>query len=177
MSGHREASIGLKRGTVQIAPYNPAWSALFEAERKRLQAALGDRIGAIEHIGSTSVPGLAAKPLIDMIVEVDDLGMYKELIAPLQELGYEFMPERVFTDRVFFPKGPRSNRTYHLSLVVKGSDSWTRPLHVRDYLRKNAEAREAYQKLKEGLALKYPNDRASYTKAKQDFIESRLQRT
>lgn len=169
-------NLGLKRGTVRIVSYDPEWPKLFAAEKQRLQVALGGKIGAVEHIGSTSVPGLAAKPLIDMIAEVDNPSIYKELIAPLKKLGYEFMPERVFADRVFFPKGPRAERTHHLSLVVKNSDSWRRPLQVRDYLRKDPEAREAYQRLKEDLARQYPTDRKSYTSAKGEFIELRLQR-
>jgi GrpB-like predicted nucleotidyltransferase (UPF0157 family) len=170
-------SIGLTRGTVQVLPYDPDWPRQFEIEKRRLQHALGNKIGAIEHIGSTSVPGLAAKPLIDMIVAVNSLDTYKELIEPLEKLGYEFMPERVFTDRVFFPKGSRENRTHHLSLVLRDSNGWRRPLQVRDYLRSNPAAHRDYQKLKEELAQKYPSDRVSYTRAKQDFIESRLQRS
>jgi GrpB-like predicted nucleotidyltransferase (UPF0157 family) len=68
-------SLGLKRGTVQLVPYDPDWPKLFEAEKQLLKTALGDKVGAIEHIGSTSVPDLAAKPLIDMIAEVDDLSI------------------------------------------------------------------------------------------------------
>ncbi len=81
------------------------------------------------------------------------------------------MPERIFADRVFFPKGPRENKTHHLSLVVKGSAGWHDPIAFRDYLRIHEEARRAYQNLKENLAEKYPNDRASYNKAKDEMIK------
>ena len=166
--------VGLKRGTVQLSPYNPAWHELFEAEKITLLNNVGDYIFDIEHIGSTSVPGLSAKPIIDMIASVENLSVYTQLIEPLTKLGYEFMPERVFDDRVFLPKGPRDNRTYHLSLVVKNSRGWKEPIAFREYLRSYPVEREKYQALKENLAQQYPNDRASYTKAKAYFIEQSL---
>lgn len=166
--------IGLKRGTVSVVAYQPAWAEAFEKEKQQLQDALGNNVTDIEHIGSTSVPGLAAKPIIDMIAAVDGLSVYKQLIEPLTAIGYEFMPERVFTDRVFFPKGPRENRTHHLGLVVKDSDQWKKTIAFRDYLRTNASARNKYQALKTELAAKYPNDRASYTIAKERLIEQLL---
>lgn len=165
------SSIGLKRGTVQVVPYNSEWTQLFQKEKARLKAALGDRIHDVEHIGSTSVPGLVAKPIIDMIASVDSLEVYKVLTQPLESLGYEFMPERVFSDRIFFPKGPRENRTHHLSLVLKDSPGWHGPIQFRDYLMANSKAREEYQELKLELANKYPSERASYTKAKETMIQ------
>ena len=166
--------IGLRRGTVNVVAYQPAWVTAYDKEKQRLQDALGGYISAIEHAGSTAVPGLAAKPIIDMIAAVDDLSVYKEVIRPLTALGYEYMPERVFAGRVFFPKGPRENRTHHLSLVVKNSEGWTQPLLFRDYLRKNNAALNRYQTLKAKLATQYPDDRASYTKAKEQLIQEIL---
>jgi GrpB-like predicted nucleotidyltransferase (UPF0157 family) len=170
----KKTTAGLQRGTVQVVAYRPEWHALFLEEKQRLQTALGSKVYDIEHIGSTAVPGLAAKPLIDMIAAVDDLSVYKELIAPLTTLGYEFMPERVFADRIFFPKGPRENRTHHLSLVVKNSAGWRDPIVFRDYLAEHSETRDAYQKLKQNLAIKYANDRRAYTAAKSAFIQKAL---
>lgn len=169
--------IGLKRGTVSLVEYQPAWAVAFKNEKKQLQVVLGDYISDIEHVGSTSVPGLAAKPIIDMVAAIDDLSVYKQLIEPLTAIGYEYMPERVFNDRVFFPKGPRENRTHHLSLVVKNSDGWKKTLAFRDYLRNNIAAKDRYQALKTELAAKYPNDRASYTKAKEHLIRDILNET
>ncbi|HSX02737.1 MAG TPA: GrpB family protein [Candidatus Saccharimonadia bacterium] len=164
-------SIGLKRGTVQLAPYDPAWARAFQEERVRLKAALGSSVHDIAHVGSTSIPGLAAKPIIDIIASVDNLAIYRQLVGPLESLGYEFMPERVFEDRVFFPKGPRENRTHHLSLVIKDSAGWRDPIRFRDYVRAHEDVRAEYQVLKEALAVQYPNDRASYTKAKDAMIK------
>jgi GrpB-like predicted nucleotidyltransferase (UPF0157 family) len=166
--------VGLKRGTVSLVAYQPEWANAFEKEKKQLQGVLGDYVSAIKHVGSTSVPALAAKPIIDIIAAVDNLSVYQQFIEPLTALGYEFMPERVFTDRVFFPKGPRENRTHYLSLVVRGSDSWKKTIAFRDYLRKDESARSKYQAVKTELAVKYPNDRASYTKAKEQLIEQLL---
>ena len=166
--------IGLKRGTVSVLQYQPSWKVAFDNEKQMLLKSLGDYILDIEHVGSTAVPGLAAKPIIDMIAAVDDLSVYKLLIEPLTTMSYEYMPERVFDDRVFFPKGTRANRTYHLSLVLKDSKGWTQPILFRDYLIKNDAARSRYQMLKLELAVKYPNDRASYTKAKEQAIQQLL---
>lgn len=98
--------IGLTRGTVKVVEYKPSWAVLFQEEKQHLQEVFGDKVHGIEHIGSTSVPGLAAKPIIDIIVAVYDLAVYKQFVEPLEKLGYEYMPDRVFEDRVFFPKGP-----------------------------------------------------------------------
>ncbi len=166
--------LGLKRGTVHLISHQSSWATDFEKEKLQLLSAIGDYISTIEHVGSTSIPGLAAKPIIDMLAEVDNLSVYKQLIEPLAALGYEFMPERIFIDRVFFPKGARENRTHHLSLVVKDSDQWKKTLAFRDYLRKNSAARDKYQTHKTELAAKYPDDRASYTKAKEQLIEEIL---
>jgi len=112
--------------------------------------------------------------LIDMVASVNSLSDYKKAIKPLVALGYEYMPERVFDNRVFFPKGPRENRTFHLSLVKKGSTQWIEPLLFRDYLRAHPEKRDEYQRLKEGLAQRFATNREQYTKGKNEFIQSVL---
>jgi len=98
------SNIGLKRGTVKVVDYDPNWPQEFEAEKQRLIDTFGNEVLAIEHIGSTSIPGLAAKPIIDMVAAVksfDDLQVFME---GLQKLGYEYIPERMFDNRKFFPK-------------------------------------------------------------------------
>ncbi len=167
--------VGLKRGTVKLAPYDEMWPRLFEAEKERLLKALRGIIFEVEHIGSTAIPGLAAKPLIDMMASVKSLSDYKKAIEPLRELGYEYMPERVFADRVFFPKGPEENRTFHLNLVEKGSRQWDEALLFRDYLRTHPEERNEYQRLKERLAQTFAENREMYTKGKNEFISKVLE--
>lgn len=169
-------SVGLERGTVQLQVYDPGWANEFEQERQRLLDVFGNRLIAIEHIGSTSVPGLSAKPIIDMIAAVDSFDDLKGFIEPLQKLGYEYMPRRMFDDRKFFPKGPQSNRTHHLNLVLKDDAyQWGPPLLFRDYLRSHEQARGQYTRLKISLAEKYGDNREMYTKAKDDFIQRALQ--
>lgn len=166
-------SIGLKRGTVKVIDYDPNWPKEFEAEKQRLLATFGNEILAIEHIGSTSIPGLAAKPIIDIIVAVKSFDDLPKFIDILQKLDYEYMPERMFNDRKFFPKGSQENRTHHLSLVLQDDpEQWTKPISFRDYLRTHEAERNEYAKLKTNLAEQYADDRATYTKLKDDFFQS-----
>ena len=167
-------SIGLQRGTVQILPYDPQWAHEYELEKQRLMTALGDTIIAIEHVGRTSVPGLAAKPLIDIVVAIDSFERLPAIIHTLTAMGYEHMPERVSDERAFFPKGPRQRRTHHLSFVLQGSDGWRQTITFRDYLRQHPERRNAYAALKQQLASAHADDRYAYTAAKHDFIEQTL---
>ncbi len=166
--------IGLKRGTVALVPYNMQWPLIFEAEKQLLLEIFGNKVISIEHIGSTSVPGLAAKPLIDILVGVDSVDAHKEFINDLVRLDYEHMPERITATRAFFPKGPRENRTHHLSFVQFDSDEWRCTLAFRDYLRSHPDCMLEYQSLKKQLARKYPEDRQKYTAAKDIFIQDTL---
>lgn len=166
-------SIGLKRGTVKVVDYDPNWQKEFEAEKQRLIETFGDRILAIEHIGSTSIPGLVAKPIIDIVIAVKSFDDLPYFINGLQKLDYEYMPERMFNDRKFFPKGSQENRTHHLNLVLQDDpEQWTKPIAFRDYLRTHEAERELYAKLKTKLAEQYANDRTTYTKLKDDFFQS-----
>lgn len=163
--------LGLKRGTVKLSSYNPNWPKLFEEEKKLLTDTFGDRIIAIEHIGSTAIPGVPAKPIIDINVAVASLNDIGVFIKELPKLGYEYIPERKFADRQFFPKGPAKARTHHLNLVEITSDTgWKNQLLFRDYLRNNKKAREDYVSLKKDLAQKYKNNRDEYTERKSSFI-------
>jgi len=140
-----------------------------------LQSTFGHKLLAIEHIGSTSVPGLTAKPIIDIVAAVDSFDDLAGFIEKLQAIGYEYMPERMFVDRKFFPKGLHTNRTHHLNLVLKDDlEQWAKPIAFRDYLRSHEEERAEYARLKLLLAAKYGDDREAYTKAKNDFIQSVL---
>lgn len=168
-------TLGLKRGTVEIANYDPAWPQMFEREKSILVGTLGDKLIALEHVGSTSVAGLASKPIIDMVGAVDSFDELNYFIEKLQKLGYEYMPERMFAERKFFPKGPRENRTYHLNLVIKDNpQQWQDVILFRDYLRHNQVARDQYADLKKTLASKHNDDRYTYTRAKNDFIQQAL---
>lgn len=166
-------NIGLARGMVEVMAYDPRWAEEFALERQRLLKTLGDQVVAIEHIGSTSVPGLAAKPIIDMIAAIRSFDDVAPLIPLLEKLGYEYMPERMFIDRKFFPKGPHSKRTHHLNFVLSGdAEQWVEPLQFRDYLRTHSDVRDMYAALKQQLAKAHVEDRAAYSAAKSEFIDT-----
>lgn len=168
-------STGLKRGTVELQNYDPSWAQAFTDEKACLHKAFGGKLLAIEHVGSTAVPGLAAKPIIDMIAAVESFDQLDYFIEHLQKIGYEYMPSRMFATRKFFPKGSHDNRTHHLNLVIKDDpEQWKSILLFRDRLRQDNLLCDKYMALKLQLADQFPNDRASYTKAKNTFISAAL---
>ena len=167
--------IGLSQDKVKVVPYEPAWRDLYEAEAERIHAALGDKVLAVEHAGSTSVEGLDAKPIIDLMVAVASPASAAELRPALAGLGYEFRPEDEVPGRLFFVRGPRDNRTHHLSLTELDGEFWRVQVLFRDHLRSHPDAADAYRRLKRKLAAKYPDDRPAYTAAKGEFILKTLE--
>lgn len=164
---------------VVIVDYNPTWPALFEQEKARLLAVAGPWIEDIQHVGSTAIPGLAAKPIIDIMIAIYDLNDVEKCVAPIESLGYGYMGEYGLPERHFFRKPPPDGwqgRTHHIHMVLKGSNQWINQVSFRDYLCTHPEAREEYQDLKRALAQQYGNDREGYTDAKQEFIFSILRR-
>jgi len=160
------------RKPVELVPHNPAWADEFAAEAARVRAALGDLAVDVHHIGSTSVPGLDAKPIVDIMVTVRRLDDARDCIAPLAELGYIFVDHPQNTDRRFFKKG--TPRTHHLHIVEAGGEAEWRHIAFRDALRTDVAVREAYAALKKELAEKYPHNRPKYTASKTDFIAATL---
>jgi len=161
--------IGLKRGSVRLSSNHKEWGQLFNLEKKSLLKIVGS--GAdIEHIGSTSIAGVLAKPIIDMILRLPSNVHPDDISEALEESGYEDRGEQGVSERHFFVKGPDDNRTHYLHVVEKDSDLWTTALFFRDYLRQNKHVREEYNSLKERLARQFPNDRKEYTKRKAGFI-------
>lgn len=157
---------------VIIFDYNPQWPIVYEEEKNRILGVIGHKVVTIEHIGSTAVPGLGAKPIIDIIVGVRRLADADECIKPLQSIGYEYVPEYEadIPERRYFRKGP-ANAHYHLHIVEVTSDFWERHLLFRDFLRTHPEGAQQYLELKKDLAAKYGTERESYTEAKTSFIE------
>ena len=162
------ALIGADDGPIEIAEYERSWPDFYIAERERLAPLLpGVRI---HHIGSTAVPGLAAKPVIDMIALVDDLG--SNIAAVVQRAGYE-LPARFnanLVHRRFLCYPTSSYRTHHLHLVDQREDL-ERCLRFRDILRRSPELAADYAALKRALAARFREDREGYTNAKTTFIE------
>jgi GrpB-like predicted nucleotidyltransferase (UPF0157 family) len=157
---------GRERREIVIADYDPAWPARFEAERERIVRALGDQVLGIEHIGSTSVPGLAAKPIVDVLVTVTDPDDEVAFREQLERAGYEL--------RVREP-GHRMFRTpardVHVHLWADGGPDVERQIVFRDRLRASAAQREAYERLKRELARQEWNDMNEYADAKGPFID------
>ena len=161
---------------VRIADYDPAWPAEFEAERARLEPVLAPWLaGEIHHVGSTSVPGLGAKPVIDILAEVTSLEESRAAIEPLQALSYCWFPYQEQRMNWFCKPSPE-HRTHHLHLVVPGSEAWREELAFRDALRAEPATAQAYEQLKRRLAEEHANDREAYTVAKTAFVESVLAR-
>lgn len=161
----------MTKPSVNLINYNPDWEQQFENEKTNIVNALEDKVIGIEHIGSTSIKGIIAKPIIDIILGIQDLDEVETFILPLSEIGYEYVPKAEFEDRRFFRKGLWGQGTCHLHICEINSNEWNEKLMFRDYLRKYPEAAQEYVSLKEELASKYKFDRPTYTKKKEPFIK------
>jgi GrpB-like predicted nucleotidyltransferase (UPF0157 family) len=161
---------------IDIVPYDPAWPGLFAAEAARLRAVLDpDQVRGIEHFGSTAVPGLAAKPIIDILISVVSLATAKAtMVRPITALGYLYWDENPKMDRMFFVKGlppHAARRTHHVHITEPDNEMWRLRLPFRDHLRAHPDEARRYEALKRALAERYPTDRDRYTEAKTDYIE------
>lgn len=158
---------------VVIVPYQTEWPLLFEQEATRIRAALGDLLVSLEHIGSTSVPGLAAKPIIDMLAGLRSLDDTPRFAPALINLGYRYFPEHEteMPDRRYFSRILDDNHGYHLHMVEPGTRFYQRHLAFRNYLRGHPETAAEYAALKLELSAKFGSDREGYTAAKTDFIQ------
>lgn len=159
---------------IAVVDYDAAWPARYEEERRALEKAFRGRELAFEHIGSTAVPGLAAKPTIDLMVGAEPLEIGEAETAAMRSLGYDHYGEYGIPGRHFFRKGLPP--THHVHWVRRDADFWAKQLVFRDYLRSHRDDAAAYEKLKRGLAEKYHDDRASYTKSKTRFCLSLQER-
>ena len=162
---------------VRIAPADAAWPARFEIERGALAAAIGRWApGGIHHVGSTAVPGLDAKPVIDILVGVRDLASSRACFEPVAQLGYLYAPYLV-EEMHWFCKPDPHRRTHHLHLVPADSRRFRDELAFRDHLRAHPDTAAEYAALKHGLAARFEYDREAYTDAKTGFISAVLART
>lgn len=160
---------------VEIVDYDPRWPALFEQEAERLRAALDPSlIVGLEHFGSTAIPNLSAKPIIDILIAVRSLADARaSFVEALQELDYVYWAENPKQDRMFFVKGMPpfgSGRTHHVHVTELDGEMWRR-LAFRDYLRAHPAEARRYAQLKRRLASEHPADREAYTDAKAAYIE------
>ena len=160
-----------REAPVEIVPYDPSWPRRFEEEADVLRQALATwLVGPIEHIGSTAVPGLAAKPVIDIMAGVKTLDGSRPAIAAAAELDYRYAPYQAEIEH-WFCKPSFAFRTHHLHLIPVGTRQWLRPIAFRDHLRAHSDVAAEYQALKQRLALEHRLDREAYTLAKRPFID------
>jgi len=162
-------------GRITISDYDPTWPAQFEQERTRIHSALGSIVTTIEHVGSTAVPGLAAKPIIDMLVGVRSLSEARAgSIEALAGLGYTHMAEYEawLPGEMLFRKGIPGPWTHHAHAMESSSPRWDELLLVRDYLRTHSDVATAYGELKKALALVFQDDIAGFRDAKRPFLQA-----
>jgi GrpB-like predicted nucleotidyltransferase (UPF0157 family) len=165
------------REEVSIVPYDPVWPGMFEEEKRHLLDCLPqDLIRRIEHFGSTAIPGLAAKPIVDMLVEVTSLEETKARIAPVLEAqGYDYFWRATHGEdgppfyAWFIKRNSAGIRTHHVHMIESDFEHWDRLL-FRDYLIDHPETAKEYEALKLRLAGNYPNDRIAYTDGKTEFV-------
>lgn len=160
---------------VYVAAYDPSWPAKFEAERAELQECIGPWVvGGIHHVGSTAVPGLLAKPVIDILVGVETLDRSRPCIKKVASLGYLYSPYRGDVMHWFCKPHP-ARRTHHLHLIPAGSPRYLGELAFRDALRGDPALAGRYAALKHDLAARFPEDREAYTQHKTPFVREVLE--
>jgi GrpB-like predicted nucleotidyltransferase (UPF0157 family) len=159
---------------IEIVPYDLRWPALFEEEAAMLRAILNPALVlGLEHFGSTAIPGLAAKPIIDILIAVPSLAEAKaKAIEPLEQIGYLYWADNPKDDRMFFVKGLPpygERRTHHVHMTETSGEMWQR-LSFRDYLRVHPDEVARYEALKRDLADAFRDDREAYTDAKEGYV-------
>jgi len=165
----------LDTGQVIIVDYNPQWPQMYEDEREHIQNAIGPYLVDIQHVGSTSITGLSAKPIIDILPVIRDISLVSQCISLLVALDYAYFGENGIPGRHYFRKPAditSQPQTFHLHVLEKGHDQWAMMLLFRDYLRMHPEAAQHYDTLKRKLAAHYGSDRVGYTDAKEAFVKS-----
>lgn len=173
MSGSMSLVTGKQGAPVEVVPYSPAWPVLFEQERAALQAAAGDAAMSIEHIGSTAVPGLSAKPTIDILVVADSTGGFLKRLPRVEALGYEYRAHNTFVGsdaHLFFRKVLDGRRTHHLHVLRSGSPEIDDYRLFRDALRNDPALAGEYERMKLALAAEYATDRVRYVTEKANWV-------
>lgn len=161
---------------IEVLPYNPLWPQMFAEESARILFIIGPYVDCIEHMGSTAVPGLAAKPVIDILIGVHHLADDVLFLPPLATLGYEYKPEHeaVFPERRYLHRVVNGVHTHHLHIVEPSSEFYKQQLRFRDLLRAYPEEAARYESLKVQLASQFRNDREAYTDGKSHLIQEIL---
>ena len=161
---------------IHLVDYDSAWPLMFAAEAARVSSALPrGLVLAIEHFGSTAIPNMVAKPIIDLLVAVRSIQEARETaVGPMEALGYAFWSDNPRRDRLFFVKGlppAAPHRTHHVHMTELNGDLWHRLL-FRDYLRCHPDEAQRYAALKRSLVAQHRHDREAYTAAKSDYVDA-----
>ena len=157
---------------VELVPHNPDWSHQADEEAQRIVSGLTIPVIGIYHIGSTSVAGIKAKPILDFVMEVENLEDVIQAVPEFEAIGYENKGEYGIPGRQFFTRDTNGDRTHHLHVFQIGHPDIERHTVFRDFLRANPDAAREYEQLKEKLAKRFPKQSGNYTAAKSDFILS-----
>jgi len=160
--------LGLKHGTVKLVPYDSEWPNDFSVEATSVRSCLKKADLTIEHVGSTAIPGIAAKPILDMLVPYEALGEVSEFSQLLANLDYELVTDGALYK--LFIKGPKEARTHHLTFTSQNSAYWLETIQFRNYLLKHPEIAKEYETKKLELASMYADSRRNYTANKAAFI-------
>jgi GrpB-like predicted nucleotidyltransferase (UPF0157 family) len=160
--------LGLQRGTVHLSSHREEWHRLFDEEKNRILDAIGDHSLPVEHVGSTAICGIVAKPILDIMVGIPKFEDGERCVSLLEKLGYEYKGENGVPLRHFFGKG--TPRIVHLHMVAVDGGFWKHHLLFRDYLIANRHVAEEYNNLKLELAARFPRDRDAYTNGKEPFV-------
>lgn len=156
-----------------MAPWSPEWEQEYQHEEGRIQSTIGPFICAIHHIGSTAVRGLAAKPIIDVAIEIPRFQVGLQCVAGLECLGYAYKGTNVLPERYYFNKG--RPRTHQIHMFEVGNQYLQKQLAFRDCLRESEPVRLQYEQLKRALAQEHSHDKLAYAEAKTDFIHAVLE--
>lgn len=159
---------------IHIEEYNPEWVRQYEYEKERLCNALGDMILGIEHIGSTSIPGIWAKPIVDIMIGVKSLPLEKSQISKIIKLGYENLGEAGVSGRIYFRK--RFPKAYNVHITQFGNSIWKNNILLRDFLRSNKDEAMKYPELKKIIISEGVNNLLEYSDRKADFISEILKK-
>ncbi|MBE9065423.1 GrpB family protein [Leptolyngbya cf. ectocarpi LEGE 11479] len=156
---------------VEVVPHDPSWRKIFDIELKQITDTLGENVVAIHHIGSTAIPSIYAKPIIDLLVEVNNIVQLDQQNSLMESLGYEVMGEFGIPGRRYFRKNNQAgDRTHHVHTFEVGSDQVERHLAFRDYMIAHPDDAQRYSELKRKLAREYPTDIDGYMDGKDGFI-------
>lgn len=166
--------LGLQKDQVKVVRYTKKWAKLYKEEEERLESILKKFQFEIEHVGSTAIPGLSAKPIIDIAIAVDTIELVKEVGQTLSLYGYDLLDEIDTKGQILARKGTDKCRTHYIHIVTLMSDRWINTNLFKRYLLEHPQTVKDYEKLKKQLAKQYKNERTTYTANKNDFIQGVL---